>query len=332
MSDRTRNNAGRSGVTIIAEAGSNHDGDIETAKKLIDIAADAGADAVKFQSFRASDLLVPSDPDYELLASIELPHKWLSELKVYADSRDIGFCSTPFDAESVNILDDLGVPFFKIASGDITYEQLLRYVARKGKGILLSTGKSDEEDIDRAISWIHDEGNYDVVLLHCISKYPAAISELNLRVLTTMRDKYDVTVGLSDHTEEPYVPALAVAMGARVIEKHFTYDKKAKGPDHSYALSPDELKEMVQIVREAESALGNGVKVPGDRELGELTTGRRGIYASRDISKGEKLGIKDVLLVRPQVAAPVYCLSDYLGCSVNKNIKMHSPIFKEDIA
>jgi len=316
-------------VFIIAEAGSNHNGSIEKGKLLIDIAADAGADAVKFQSFSSENLLIPTDPDYELLSSIELPHEFHDLLNEYSDKRGIIFCSTPFDFKSADTLDRLGVPFFKVASGDITYSQFLKHIARKGKPIILSTGKSDLEDIDRALKWINEEGCEEVILLHCVAQYPAKPQELNLRVLPLLKERYGIPVGLSDHTEEFYIPAMAVTLGATVIEKHFTYDKKAKGPDHGYAVEPHELKQMVKAIRDAESSMGDGLKIPSPSEMNYLKTGRRGLFAAKNLKKGETLEVDDVMIVRPQAGLPAYKLDDYLGRQLKENVNQHSPILSE---
>jgi len=319
-------------VFIIAEAGSNHGGDLNKAKELIDIASDAGADAVKFQSFQAEDLLVPTDPDFDLVQSIELPDGFLEPLKKHADTKEIIFCSTPFDINGADRLDQLGMPFVKIASGDITYRDLLCHVARLSKPIILSTGKSLNEDIDRALQWIKESGGSEVVLLHCVARYPALPEEMNLNVLTAMREHYGLAVGLSDHTENSYLPAMAVCLGATVIEKHFTYDKNAPGPDHSYALNPDQLKEMVRLVREAEQALGDGIKQPAEREQEQLLTGRRGIYAARALKKGEELKQDDVLLVRPQIFLPAYVLDQYLGRRLKNETPQYKPLRETDFA
>jgi N-acetylneuraminate synthase/N,N'-diacetyllegionaminate synthase len=311
---------------IIAEAGSNHDGDFKKAKRLIDIAVQAGADAIKFQSFLAKNIVLPTDPDYKLLKSIELPFRLLKSLKDYAVKRKIIFSSTAFDLEGVDRLDKLGVPFFKIASGDITYKQMLEYVAKKGKPIFLSTGKSDLKDIDLALKWLNFRQKRNVILLHCVSQYPALPSELNLKTIKALKSIYNIPIGFSDHSKSIYLPSVAVAQGAVVIEKHFTYNKKAKGPDHHYALSAKELKLMVKIIKDTEIAMGDGLKKPCPRERDQLLTGRRGLYAARSIKKGTKLTSDKILVVRPQLGMPAYRLEEYIGRIVNKNIKKYSPI------
>lgn len=315
---------------IIAEAGSNHGRSLKKAKLLIDIAAGAGADAVKFQSFSASRLMIPTDPDFKLVSSVELPVKFLEPLKSYADKRKIIFCSTPFDFESADLLDKLGMPFFKIASGDITYKELLQYIAAKQKPIFLSTGKCGLSEINLALKWIREKKNRKLALLHCLSKYPALPSEMNLKVINSLKDIYRLPIGLSDHTEEFYLPSIAVALGAAIIEKHFTYSKKAKGPDHSYALEPKELELMIKAIKDAEASFGSLKKSPTLRERKNLGSGRRSLYAAVNINKGTTLNAGHLLIVRPQSGIPANLKDNYIGRRVKRDIKKYSPLNEND--
>jgi N-acetylneuraminate synthase/N,N'-diacetyllegionaminate synthase len=296
---------------IIAEAGVNHNGDIKLAKKLIDIARDAGADAVKFQSFKAENVVTQkaqkakyqkqttgsSESQYEMIKKLELSGADFKKLALYARKRDIMFLSTPFDKESVDLLDKLGVPAFKVASGEITNFPLLRYIAKKGKPVILSTGMSTLEEIDEALQVIRSEGVKDIILLHCVTAYPAKVEDMNLRAMETLKSTFKLPVGLSDHTIGITVPIAAVALGAAVIEKHFTLDKNLPGPDHRASLEPEELKGMIKAVRETEKALGNGKKKPTVEEEEIKKVVRRSIVARVDIPKGtvvteEMLAIK----------------------------------------
>jgi len=254
---------------IIAEAGANHNRDFDMAKKLIDVAADSKADAVKFQTYSAETLYSKKTPEfsymkgqnvYDLIKSIELPREWQQELAEYADQRGVMFLSTPFDYAAVDELDEIGVPAFKFASFEIVDLELLKYAASKQKPMIISTGMANLGEIEDAISAIRSAGNDDIVLLHCNSLYPTPPEVVNLRAMETMREAFKLPVGFSDHTLGIHISLAAVAMRACAIEKHFTLDRDLPGPDHSFAIEPDELKEMVRCVREIEEAKGSGIK------------------------------------------------------------------------
>ena len=292
---------------IIAEAGANHNRDFGMAKKLIDVAADSKADAVKFQTYSAETLYSKKTPEfsyqkgqnvYDLIKSIELPREWQQELAEYADQRGIMFLSTPFDYAAVDELDEIGVPAFKFASFEIVDLELLKYAASKQKPMIISTGMANLGEIEDAISAIRSAGNNDIVLLHCNSLYPTPPEVVNLRAMKTMREAFKLPVGFSDHTLGIHISLAAVAMGAYVIEKHFTLDRNLPGPDHSFAIEPDELKEMVGYVREIEEAKGSGIKEKSKLEGEEqYLKARRSIHAKVDIPKGTKI-IKDMLVVK----------------------------------
>lgn len=283
---------------IIAEAGVNHNGDINLAKKLIENAKDARADAVKFQTFKAENVVIKKaekadyqkttkeESQYEILKKLEFTEEDFRELSYYAKEKDILFLSSPFDKESVDLLYELDVPAFKVGSGEITNFPLLRYIARKEKPIILSTGMSTLGEVEEALNAIRNEGVDDIILLHCVSNYPTRIEDVNLSVMETLKQAFKLPVGFSDHTLGITATIAAVALGAAVIEKHFTLDRNLPGPDHKASLEPDELKEMVKAIRDVEKALGDGVKRPTRDEEEIKKVARRSIVAKIAIPKG----------------------------------------------
>lgn len=300
-------------VFVIAEAGVNHNGDLKLARALIDVAVEAGADAVKFQTFQAEHLVTPEAPkaeyqrrttgdsesQFEMLQRLELSADAQRELQSYCHERGIIFLSTPFDEEAVDLLDKLGVPAFKISSGDLTNSPLLEHVASKGKPVILSTGMSELSELIEAVSVLNIAGCENPVLLHCVSNYPAEPAEVNLRAMQTMRSAFDVPVGFSDHTKGIDVALAAVALGACVIEKHFTLDRTLPGPDHRASLEPAELRELVRSIRRVETALGSGRKVPTASEIETAKVARRSLVAARDIPAGATLERDMVVMRRP---------------------------------
>ena len=293
---------------IVAEAGSNHNGDLEQALAMIDAAKAANVDAVKFQNFRAeklyprnagvSDYLPVKKPIYEIIQRMEMPREWVPILADYCKARDLIFFSAPFDEESADALEPY-VGVYKIASYEITHMPLIRHVASKQKPVILSTGTADLAEVRQAVEWCRAEGNDQVILLQCTASYPAPLASLNVRALVMMRDTFGVPTGLSDHSRDPLVgPLAAVALGANVIEKHFTLSNRLPGPDHCYAVEPDELKTMVSKIREVKQVLGDGRKVrqPSEEELYRFA--RRSIYAIRDIARGERFTRGNVAVLR----------------------------------
>jgi N-acetylneuraminate synthase/N,N'-diacetyllegionaminate synthase len=283
---------------VIAEIGINHDGNLDRAMQLIESAFRCGADAVKFQTFRADRLMIrgsqmpahlPSESAFEMFRRLEL--SWEDHVKLKARSDDLGivFLSTPFDEEGADFLDSLGVPAFKVASADITHLHLLRHLARKGKPILLSTGMSFLDEVARALAAITSQGLNDVALLHCVSNYPAPPESLNLRVLKTLCDYFDLPVGYSDHSEGIVYPLIAAVLGARILEKHFTLDKTAPGPDHRVSADPGELRDLVEHLADMEAALGDGRKRPADEEADNRAVSRRSIVAAVGIAPGQRI-------------------------------------------
>ena len=300
---------------IIAEAGVNHNGDINTAKKLIDIAAHAGADLVKFQTFNADQLVTSgaAKAEYQILAAnnIESQHDMLRKLELteamhheliaHCASQNIGFFSTGFDIESINFLVGLGQELFKIPSGEITNLPYLRHIGMLDKNVILSTGMSNMNEIEAAINALEGSGTHrsKITVLHCTTAYPAPMSDVNLRAMQSIKDKFNVAVGYSDHTLGIEIPIAAVAMGATVIEKHFTTDTNLPGPDHKASLEPEQLKAMIRAIRNVEIALGDGIKrlMPG--ETVNLEVIRRSIVARTTILKGETFSIDNLTTKRP---------------------------------
>ena len=300
---------------IIAEAGVNHNGDIQLAKKLIDIAADAGADLVKFQTFSADRLVTQSalkaeyqvlatdkiESQHEMLRNLELTESMHHELINHCAHRQIGFFSTGFDIESINFLASLGQELFKIPSGEITNLPFLRHIGGLDKRVLLSTGMSNMHEVAAALNALELAGTpkQKITVLHCTSSYPAELSDVNLRAMLSIQDEFGVEVGYSDHTLGTEVAIAAVALGAKVIEKHFTLDRNMSGPDHKASLEPDELLRMVAGIRSIEKALGDGNKVITQNELQNRDVARKSIVASRDIQVGEVFTESNLTAKRP---------------------------------
>lgn len=287
-------------VFIIAEAGVNHGGDMKLAFKLIDIAAEAGADAVKFQAFRTENLILnnvekaayqknttsAAESQFEMLKKLELSRKQYAELKEYCNKKGILFLITPFDEQSLIELEELGVEAYKIASTDATNLPFLKKVAQTGKPVFFSTGMCYIEEIDAALNEMR-EFNRNIVLLQCTANYPIADDEPHLNVITTFRNRYDILVGYSDHTVGVGAAPFAIPLGAVVLEKHFTIDKSLEGPDHLASLSPEELNEFVQLVRRVEKFTGSFEKKPTESELGTRKSLQKCLVASKDIAAGE---------------------------------------------
>ena len=300
-------------VFIIAEAGDNHNGKIELAYALIDKAVEAGADCVKFQTFVTEDLVSrhaekaayqkaatgSDESQYEMIKKLELSFAQFRELQKYSNERNILFLSTPFDLKSIAFLDSIDVPYFKIPSGEITNLPYLEKIAQTGKKIIMSTGMSELDEIEAAISILQENHAGEISLLHCNTEYPTSMADVNLRAMLTLKDRFGVKVGYSDHTRGIEVPIAAVALGAEIIEKHFTLDRKMEGPDHKASLEPDELKQMVESIRNIEMALGDGEKKVSSSEAGNRMIARKSIVAGRKIEKGEILSEENMAVKRP---------------------------------
>lgn len=302
---------------IIAEAGVNHNGDFELAKKLVSAAAKAGADYVKFQTFKADKIVSKSakkaayqernindgdNSQYAMLKKLEMPDEWHSKLIQYANEQGIKFLSTGFDNESIDFLDKLGSPLFKIPSGEITNKPYLKHIAGKGKPIIISTGMAFLEEITAALDVLIENGvtKEEITVLHCNTEYPTPMEDVNLKAMFSIQNELGVKIGYSDHTKGIEVPIAAVALGATVIEKHFTLDHNMPGPDHKASLEPEELKAMVKAIRNIEKAIsGTGIKEPSKSEKKNIVVARKSIVASRTIHKGELLSEKNLTVKRP---------------------------------
>lgn len=307
-------------VFIVAEVGSNHNQTLGQARQLIEVAADAGVDAVKFQLFKA-EALYPNKDDamFKIMKSIELPWEWLDELVDYAKSFNLMFLASPFDTGAVDILVTLGVPAYKWASSETINLPLLRYAAAKKKPMFVATGMCDLVDVTAAVEVIQSSGNQDIVLLQCTSLYPAQPEQVNLRVMDTMRETFHLPVGFSDHTLGFNITAAAVARGACVIEKHFTLSRAMEGPDHFYAIEPEELKQMVEVIRNVEKSLGTSVKdmLPEEKKLAK----RESIIAAKDIPPNTVITRDMVMLGRPALGIKPRLLPAILGSKANTHIE-----------
>jgi N-acetylneuraminate synthase/N,N'-diacetyllegionaminate synthase len=331
---------------VIAEIGSNHDGSLERALALIDAAAAAGADAVKFQSFRAATLLArrwPTPdggwqpaPAYPILERLELPEAWHVPLRDRAAACRVAFLSTAFDEGRAGLLAALGVPAMKVASGDLTYLPLLRRIGAFGRPVLLSTGHAAPEEIGAALAAIEEGAGGcarrpPVVLLHCVSAYPLRPEAANLRAIPALRARWGCPVGWSDHSPGATLALGAVALGACVVEKHLTDDRRRPGPDHPFAMEPSELRAMVDAIRELEAALGDGAKRPRPEEESERTWARRSIYAARPLGVGTVLEARDLKLVRPAIGLPPAALPTLVGRRLRRPLEVDEPVRAEDV-
>ena len=302
-------------TTIITEAGINHNGSIDTAKKMIDAAVYAGADLVKFQTFKAETLVTKtaekadyqknltekSESQYEMIKKLELDRVAHEELIQYCMEKGIIFLSTAFDHDSIDLLNELDIPLYKIPSGEITNLPYLRHIGHKDKPVVMSTGMATLQEVQAALNVLLEAGvkKNDLTILHCNTEYPTPMEDVNLKAMLTMRDELGVAVGYSDHTLGIEVPVAAVALGASVIEKHFTLDRTLPGPDHAASLEPHELKEMVSAIRNIEKAMGNGMKKPSPSEIKNIPIARKSIVAKKSIKIGEKFSESNLTVKRP---------------------------------
>lgn len=272
---------------IIAEIGSNYNNDLELAKKYIKLCSKAGADAVKFQTLK-KDLLIASNilsegniihnPVYDIVVNLELPDEWHYELKKEADKHEIEFLSTPFYIDAVDLLENVGVKTYKIASGDITFFPLLKKIGETKKEVILSTGASNIEDIKKALEVLMKSGAKNVSILHCVANYPPSWDEINIKAIHTLKEEFGVPIGISDHSSGSLVPIAAVTLGASIVEKHVTLSRYLPGPDHTFAMTMEEFSEMISEIRKLEKVLGSGEKKPTEEELKKQNRIRRGLY------------------------------------------------------
>jgi N,N'-diacetyllegionaminate synthase len=319
---------------VIAEAGVNHNGDLGLARRLVDAAADAGADAVKFQTFRTGALVSAAAPkaryqvettgggesQQAMLARLELSAEAHAALMQHAARRGLVFFSTPFDEASADLLEGLGVDLFKVPSGEVTNVPLLRHIAAKGRPVLLSTGMCTLDEVAAAVATIRAAGDPPLAILHCVSAYPAPAEDTNLKAMDTLRARFDCPVGLSDHSLGIEIALAAVARGAALLEKHVTLDRTLPGPDHRASLEPADFAALVRGVRAVESALGDGVKRPMPSELDTRAVARRSLVAARALAAGHRLGPDDIAIKRPGTGIPPADMDRVLGQRLRRGV------------
>ena len=334
-------------VIVIAEAGVNHNGDIELAKQLIEVAADAGADYVKFQTYKTESLVTleaeqatyqklntgSEETQFEMLKRLELKYNDHYLLKSHAEKNGIKFLSTAFDDESIEFLYKLGIDFFKIPSGEITNYFYLRNIAKKGLPVVLSTGMSNMQEINDAVKVLYEFGlkKEDLTILHCNSQYPSPIDDVNLNAMLSIQKEFDVAVGYSDHTAGLEVSIAAVALGATVIEKHFTLDRNLPGPDHKASLEPGELKRYVQQIRITERMMGNGVKEASESEKVNIKVGRKSLVAQTNLKMGHILNLNDFSVKRPGDGISPAKVESLIGKKLIREIQKDQKIIESDL-
>lgn len=331
---------------FIADIGGNFDGSMDKAKKLIDAAKEAGADCAKFQTFTAETIV--SEGGFskmelhgvhgswgrtvsEVFKDVEFPMEWHYEIADYCKSVGIDFSTSPYFKEAVDLCADMNLPFIKIGSGEITWLEMLDYIARKGLPIMLATGDATMSEIDEAVRVIEKTGNKDLVLMQCITNYPSKIDSANVNVLKTYQSAFDCLTGYSDHSPGHVVALASVVLGGRVIEKHFTLNKEDKGPDHPHSMEPDEFKFMVDSIREVERALGSTRKELVAEEGETVIVQRRCLYAKRSLKTGQIITEADIDVLRPALGIPPKYKGTIVGKVVNRDITARDPIFWEDL-
>lgn len=333
-------------VFIIAEAGVNHNGDVNLAKQLIDAAKHAGADCVKFQTWITEDIVDISAPkaeyqkandgevtsQYEMLKKLELSFDEFTELKKYAEQVGVLFLSTPDEKSSLDFLaDQLKLPILKVGSGEVNNFLFLRQIAQKKIPVILSTGMSDMADVEKAYILLIENGCPEVALLHCTSEYPAPFDSVNLKAIQTLQNNFEAIVGYSDHTAGFEISIAAVSMGAKIIEKHFTLDKTLPGPDHKASINPVELRQMVDAIRNVEQAIGDGVKKPYPKEIETKKVVQKGLYVSRDLKIGDTILADDLVGKRPVIFVSIDQADHFIGKKIIRELKKGMPLSTNDI-
>jgi len=330
---------------IIAEIGVNHNGSVELAKKMIKSAKSSGANAVKFQTFTAETLVSKETPKvnyqiettdkteshFDMIKSLELSHEDHYPIIEYCKSQEIQFISTPYDVESARFLDGIGVEVFKTASADIVDLLLHSFLANTGKTVIISTGMATIKEISEVLSIYKKAGNLNIILLHCVSNYPCKFQSLNLKVMSTLESEFNLPIGYSDHALGHYPSVAAVALGAKVIEKHFTLDKNLKGPDHKASITPEDFKELVNAIRVCEASLGSPIKAVQDEEKQMRLVSRKSIFVANSIPKGTKIRLTDLSLKRPGTGLYASLFSDIEGKIVKYDLPVGHMLALEDI-
>jgi pseudaminic acid synthase len=327
---------------IIAEIGANFDHDIDKAKELCLAAKVAGADCAKFQSFIAEKIVSANGfasmqlkgvhgswgrPVHEVFRDAEFPREWHREISEYCKKIDIHFSTSPYDIAAVDLCVELGVPFIKIGSGEITWLEMLEYIAKKKKPMILATGDATLSEIDEAIRVIEKTGNKDLILLQCITNYPSMIESANINVLKTYQNAFDILTGYSDHSPGDVVILGSIALGGCVVEKHFTLNKKDKGPDHPHSMDTGEFKLMVERIRFLEKAMGSTRKFVVEEEAETVYAQRRGLYVNRTILKGEKINLEDIVELRPALGIQPKYKTVVAGKIAKDDIQIDTPLF-----
>jgi N-acetylneuraminate synthase/N,N'-diacetyllegionaminate synthase len=330
----------RPSTFIIAEAGVNHNGDLDTAIKLVEAAKATGADCVKFQTFKAASVITkaapkaayqlettnPQESQFEMLKKLELGYEDFATIKKACEEHGIQFLSTPYNEEDADLLEKLGVDAYKIASGQLVEPAFLEHVARKGKRMIISTGMATIAEAYEAVNTIRQAGNEDIIVLQCTTNYPSPIDDANLRAMVAMKDVLGVPIGYSDHVEENYACFAAVALGATVIEKHFTLDRSMEGPDHEASLNQEGFTELVRGIRAIESALGSSIKQPTAREQKNIQGMRRSIVLNRRLEAGERIEEDMMMFKRPATGLPPRMKKELIGATAAKAIEPDMPL------
>lgn len=321
-------------VHVIAEAGTNHNGDVSKGRKLVDLAAKASADTIKFQIINPDQLYLPGDYEFgtydinevrALRRRFMLSNDQFAEIAAYSASKGLPFTASIFDREGLTFLAGLNPPYIKIASTDLNNIRLLRAAAETGIRLIVSTGMSSLDDVAKSVSALNAAGCEDVVLMHCVSVYPARLDEMNLGFIDTLRTEFGYSVGFSDHTEGSIAACLAVTKGVSYIEKHFTYDRSAEGFDHAYASESENFIQYVSDIRAAEAALNDAKEKLNEREMYTRKRARRALYAARDINAGETIRDEDVLVVRPENLMAADLIDDLIGKTLQQDIAAFAP-------
>lgn len=332
---------------IMADLGANFDGSLDKAKALAKLVRDAGADVVKIQSFLARKIVSASGfssmrlkgvhgswgrPVDEVFRAAEFPREWHREFFAYCRELGLLASSSPWDYDAVDVLEEAQVPFYKIGSGDITWLEMVDYIARKGKPVILATGASTLAEVDEAVNTVLATGNTDLAVLQCITNYPSRIESANLAVLDTYRHAFGAVTGYSDHTPGDTVVLGAVALGGKVIEKHFTDDKRNAGPDHPHSMEPDAFAAMVTRIRDMEKALGCGRKAVVEEEAETVVVQRRGLYAANDIPAGVPIGLENLIELRPALGIYPKYKREVATLSARRDLRAGEPLHWSDLA
>lgn len=317
---------------VIAEGGLNHNGDVKIAKKMIEEAAKSGADAIKFQTYKTEEFLRKSSQYFDVFKKVELSFEEFGELKDYSKNQGITFFSTPFDIVSAEFLKKINVPCFKIASSDLTNIPLIRHVAKSSKPVIISTGLAIMDEVREAVTCCLHEGNDNIALLHCVANYPTLPEETNLEAIRTMKDAFSFSIGYSDNGESTLVDLVAASIGAEIIEKHFTLDKKMSGPDHSFSIDPDGLKTLVSQLKTISKMKGNGIKTPRESELKMRSAIRKSLTAKKRIRQGETITSELISVKRPAEGIEPKYFQQIIGKKATKDIEEDSAIKWYDIS